>query len=557
MKRNIYIFSLLFLTATVMGVTIPEGGTLVMPVDLQKTVKWYYNKKVVDKSVVKVEGESFDKAFQYNIKSDLDAPWGAQTLWDTTGAVEKGDVLWIRFFARSLKNENESGEGLIRVIFQRGGGSYYKSLSHDVNLSPVWKEFYTSFKVGESYAPGKANVGFQMGLQKQLVEVADIQLFSYGKTKKRFELPSIKNSYEGQASDAPWRGEAALRIENIRKASLALIIVDSEGNPVKDVQVHIKLKRHSFGFGSAVDAGALMQEGPDGDAYRRVVEKNFSRVVFENDLKWDNWDNVENRQMMFKATEWLHARDIEIRGHCLVWPNWRHVPRNIKDLKDDPEALRKAVDAHVIEEVSAMRGKVIHWDVINEPYTNHEIMDVLGNEEMIRWFKLARKNDSDVKLFLNDYSILSGAGRDTKHQDHFEKTLRFLKEGGAPIHGLGMQSHFGSTLTPPEKVFSILDRFAALGLIISLTEHDINMDDEVLQADYTRDFMTIAFSHPAVEGFLSWGFWEGRHWKPEAAYFRKDWELKPAGKVWLDLFSKEWSTDLKVKSDKRGQVNLL
>jgi hypothetical protein len=46
---------------------------------------------------------------------------------------------------------------------------------------------------------------------------------------------------------------------------------------------------------------------------------------------------------------------------------------------------------------------------------------------------------------------------------------------------------------------------------------DINTDDEELQADYTRDFLTLAYSHPTVVGVQLWGFWERSHWKPEAA----------------------------------------
>lgn len=60
-------------------------------------------------------------------------------------------------------------------------------------------------------------------------------------------------------------------------------------------------------------------------------------------------------------------------------------------------------------------------------------------------------------------------------------------------------------------------------------------DDERLQADYLRDVMTMAFSHPAMQAIVMWGFWEGRHWKPDAALYRKDWSTKPAGKVWEEL----------------------
>ena len=43
------------------------------------------------------------------------------------------------------------------------------------------------------------------------------------------------------------------------------------------------------------------------------------------------------------------------------------------------------------------------------------------------------------------------------------------------------------------------------------------------------------FSHEAYTGFVMWGFWEGAHWKPETALWRKDWTEKPAAKIWKVL----------------------
>ncbi|MBA7713524.1 hypothetical protein ES703_122527 [subsurface metagenome] len=49
-----------------------------------------------------------------------------------------------------------------------------------------------------------------------------------------------------------------------------------------------------------------------------------------------------------------------------------------------------------------------------------------------------------------------------------------------------------------------------------------------------------------------WGFWEGAHWKPAAAIYRKDWSIKPAGEAWLDLVFKEWRTRVEGMSGADG-----
>ena len=111
------------------------------------------------------------------------------------------------------------------------------------------------------------------------------------------------------------------------------------------------------------------------------------------------------------------------------------------------------------------------------------------------------------------------------------------------MDGIGLQSHFDSNLTAPSRVLDLLDQFAAFGKDLQVTEFDISMSDEQVQADYTRDFLTLCFSHPAMKGFMMWGFWEGAHWRPLAAMIRRDWSTRPAYDVWNDLIYRQWWTD--------------
>ena len=115
-----------------------------------------------------------------------------------------------------------------------------------------------------------------------------------------------------------------------------------------------------------------------------------------------------------------------------------------------------------------------------------------------------------------------------------------------------MQGHFDANLTDPAVIYKILDRFAKFGKPIQITEFDLPIRDEACQARFTRDFMTLIFSHPAVEAFTMWGFWEGRMWQSQAALVRKDWTLKPNGQAYMDLTTKEWKTDVTAKTADDG-----
>ena len=50
-----------------------------------------------------------------------------------------------------------------------------------------------------------------------------------------------------------------------------------------------------------------------------------------------------------------------------------------------------------------------------------------------------------------------------------------------------------------------------------------------------------------------WGFWEGRHWRPQAALWRKDWSEKPSGKVWRQLVKDKWHTRAEGRTDGKGK----
>jgi GH35 family endo-1,4-beta-xylanase len=239
-----------------------------------------------------------------------------------------------------------------------------------------------------------------------------------------------------------------------------------------------------------------------------------------------------------------------------VWPGWNNLPRGLRALAKEPTKLRSEIDKHIATVVGATKGKVVHWDVVNEPYDNHDLLDILGNEVMADWFKEARAADPRAKLFINDYAILSGGGGATPHRDHYEKTIRMLLDKGAPLDGIGMQGHFGNSLTSPEDLQQILDRFAKFNKPIWVTEYDVNLDDEALAGEYTRDFYTTLFSHPAVAGIVMWGFWDGSQWKNNAPLYRRDWSLKPAGEVYRDLVKKLWHTEQSLHTDDQGTVSL-
>jgi endo-1,4-beta-xylanase len=510
-------------------------------------------------TIVPVEGQPFGEALRAEVKEKSEAEWDVQVGANVAQAVEVGDVLLATVYVKAEQTRLESGEGRTELVMELGRPPYPKSVSHPLSISREWRKVYVRFKAERSYAAGEARVIFRLGYEPETIQIGGLSVENFGKQLALSALPTTKITYPGMEPDAPWRKAAAERIESLRKGELNIVVQDKSGKPLSDASVEVQQTEQAFGFGSAVVAQRLLG-GPGNERYRELVAELFNTAVFENNLKWQplagDWGEGWTVDVASRGAAWLAERGIRTRGHVLVWPSWRNLPRSLKALEKDPVKLRATVNAHVTELASAMRGKLVHWDVLNEPFDNHDLMDLLGQEVMVDWFKAARAADPTAKLFINDYAILSGGPGETGHRAHYEKTIKFLIDKGAPFDGVGMQGHFGAALTGPEDLLALLDRYAKLGKQIWVTEYDVDLEDEELAGQFTRDFYTTLFSHPAVGGILMWGFWDGAHWHKNAPLYRADWSLKPAGAAYRDLVLKAWRTHESLRTDANGVCKL-
>ncbi len=165
--------------------------------------------------------------------------------------------------------------------------------------------------------------------------------------------------------------------------------------------------------------------------------------------------------------------------------------------------------------MGASRGQIAEWDAVNETIGNPDLVRLLGRDEIVRWFQTVREAAPGIPLYLNENSVENG-----NKTEAFEKELQFLLDKGAPLGGIGLQGHLGAIPIPT--IQRNIERFGKFNLPIKITEFDIVTPDEALQGDFTRDFLTLAFSILQTEGFLMWGFWDGSHWLGDAPVFYRD-----------------------------------
>jgi len=549
-----WFWSIFLLAGAIRAEPAPPGGQRVIAENAFESFSFFQERGAEGtREFIQEKGPGFSGFWRLTTPKQPAETWDLRIFSQELAAVNKDDVLWVRFFLRGRDSRDETGESRTTFVFETADVKHSKSLDLTVSAGPEWREYQFPFSCRQGRPAGESMVSFRFGFRPQVLEVGGLEIWNYGSSKTVDQLPRTRVDYPGREPEAAWRKKAAARIEKIRKAPLKIRLVDAQGQPVEGAEVRVRQLRHAFGFGTAVNGEWLLGPSEDSQRYRETIEQNFSKVVFEDELKWPNWEQNRGarRDITMRAMDWLDQRKIGIRGHVLVWPSWRYLPKDLPDLTEDQ--LRPRISQHIREILTATQGRITEWDVINEPYAHHNLMDRLGPEAMADWFREARAIDPRPVLFLNDYAGLAAGGLWNEHKQHFEETVKFLQKQKAPIGGIGLQCHFGWSVTPPEKALEELDRWGKLGLEVHLTEFDVETSDEELQADYTRDLLTLSFSHPSVTSVMIWGFWEGRHWRPDAALWRKDWSLKPNGRIWTELTRKTWWTDEQGKTDRRGR----
>ena len=398
----------------------------------------------------------------------------------------------------------------------------------------------------------------------------------------------LQFNYKGREADAPWRKEAQARIDKFRKADLSIVVNDVAGKPVSGADVSVKMKQHAFTWGAATRVPLIVDNAtlklgpgltmPDKAAinkYQEILPSLFNRSGLINDLR-DDWVSV-NQGEITRAIDWLRSHDMRVRGYALVWPDWGHSKWAAKF--KDRDSLNKEIANRITAKVGALKGKVDEWDVVTEAKNNVTSPNSLfvmagGADALTEWCKVARQADPNAKLFVTDDGVLDSnttrtwqnkTGKPTYvwNADTVYGYLQQMVSKQAPFDGIGFEGHFKQLafLTPPEELYSRLERFAALGKNLAITELEVAVPDPkdekqaALQADYTRDLLTVFFSHPKIVEVSFWAIWEPEARKNSSALFRADGSAKPNGQATIDLLRKQWWTDLTGKTDNDGKFN--
>ena len=283
-------------------------------------------------------------------------------------------------------------------------------------------------------------------------------------------------------------------------------------------------------IGVALDATFF---GTSPAAYDTVVAHEFSMVVAGNVMKWSSIHRDSRFAYRYGNPDimvsFAQANNMKVRGHTLFWhqqnPSW------LTSTSWNAETLKVVLKEHVDSVVGHFKGKIVAWDVVNEALndgtgslrvTNSPWATIIGRSYIELAFREARVADPAALLFYNDYNLeFPGAKQDSA----FAMVSEF-KTRGVPIDGIGMQAHFqvnadGSGVPSQAVMTTTLQRFAALGLRIHLTELDIRVRtpgataaELTAQSTGFANIVAACLAVSACDSIVVWGLNDGESWVP-------------------------------------------
>jgi endo-1,4-beta-xylanase len=271
--------------------------------------------------------------------------------------------------------------------------------------------------------------------------------------------------------------------------------------------------------GTAVDMSALANDA----TYKAAIAREFNTVTPENVMKWETIEpqqGVTDFSQGDALVRFARANRQAVRGHTLVWHS--QLPTWLTSGTFTNEQLEAILRRHIFEEAGHFRGRIYAWDVVNEAFNEDGTLRdtiwlrALGPDYIAKAFIWAHKADPHARLYYNDYNLESIGPK----SDAALALVKQLKARHVPIDGVGFQGHLGIQYPYPDTFGDNLQRFAAAGFDVAITEADVRMvlpvtpEKLATQATYFGDMMRSCVAVRRCVTFTLWGFTDKYSWVP-------------------------------------------
>lgn len=372
-------------------------------------------------------------------------------------------------------------------------------------------------------------------------------------------------------------GKIARDIEENRKGQFVLRFKDENGEPLSNVHVKVKQKKHAFKFGCSTFFLDQFDDEERRGLYRERFKQLFNYAVVP--FYWDTLEPeqgkprfesdspfVSRRPPVDTIMQFCKENQIRAKGHCLVYnsfqPDW---------ISNDNEILKRQITKRIKEIAQRYDDSIFDFDVINEmisiyknayPGNGMRNMQISDEADHEKWaFETCRRYLPNANLYWNEGMFESFGSHYKGFRSFYYLMIEKMLREGVKIDGIGMQYHaYGpketadtklSMVCNPLRIIDVLERYGDFKLPIHISEVSIpsysnESYDEELQAELTKRLFKLWFSSKYCDAIVWWNLCDNTAYKSENVYhsglLRYDCSEKPAYRVVDELINKEWNT---------------
>ncbi len=256
----------------------------------------------------------------------------------------------------------------------------------------------------------------------------------------------------------------------------------------------------------------------------------WNQITGENEHKWSSVEGSRDRMSWTggdRVANYAKTAGIPWKFHTLVWgsqfPGW------ITGLSQSDQL---AEVEEWFDEAKKQYPDIPMIDVVNEAHPNHApapFKNALGGDGstgydwIIKSFQMARERWPNAILIYNDYNNI-------EYNNEVNWTVGLInkmKEVKAPIDAIGCQAHDASRINT-NTLKSNIDKLAATGLPIFITEYDVGMSDDTQQLNSVKDQFPVFWNHESVVGVTYWGYIVGETWRTGTGLMQSNGNPRPS-----------------------------
>lgn len=356
--------------------------------------------------------------------------------------------------------------------------------------------------------------------------------------------------------------QAAQNIENFRKGNAQINLTGFKQTGLK---IRIRQISHSFKFGCYLKIDGL---NPQQTA---LYENHFKRL-FNYAVIGTYWDVTENRRGAHfwtnfnTETAMANRNGWQIQAAPILWgTNRAGTPAWLPREKDD---LQMAVSERIQTFFENYSKTATDIEIVNEPLSPEPdvFANRLGNFYVDSAFLEAKEISPGNRLLLNEYGVFGAVSANNYNTDKYFDYITELKNRQVPFDLIGIQAHANREWYSPADIAEKLDRYAAQGKPIQISEFSAQTKnygdrtgyerilgnyrsgiwDDAKQAEFYREFYTVAFGNRDVEAIIQWGLDDARAWLPGIGLIDENGDPKPNYAALDDLINHQWRTNLEL-----------